>query len=94
MKKVRVIEVTTATCGICKAIAPMIDKAVELLGDKIDFEKKQVDWDDEIVNQYDIHQVPTFLFFDGEKLVDKHVNAIMLPQFIKKVTDLHKEING
>ena len=94
MKKVRVIEVTTATCGICKAIAPMIDKAAELLGDKIDFEKKQVDWDDELVNQYDIQQVPTFLFFDDDKFIQKHVGPILLPQLTKLVTDMYNQING
>lgn len=94
MKKVRVIEVTTATCGICKAIAPMIDKAVELLKDKIDFEKKQVDWDDELVNQYDIQQVPTFLFFDDDKFIKKHIGPILLPQLTKLVTDMYNQING
>ena len=69
MKKVKVIEITTATCGICKSIAPMIEKAVELLGDKVDFEKREVDWNDEIVTKYNVRQVPTFLFLDDEKLL-------------------------
>lgn len=94
MKRVKVIEITTATCGICKSIAPMISKGVELLGEKIDFEKKEVNWDDEIVKQHDIRQVPTFLFFDGEKLVEKRSGGIMLPDFVKKVTEIYNQING
>ena len=60
MKRVKVIEVTTVTCGICKSIAPIISKAVEMLGDKIDFEKREVEWDDDLVKEHDIRQVPTF----------------------------------
>ena len=94
MKRVKAIEVTTATCGICKSIAPMISKAVELLGDKIDFEKKEVTWDDDIVKEHDIRQVPTFLFFDDDKLLGKHIGSIMLPTFTKLVTDYYKQINN
>lgn len=93
MKKVKVIEVTTATCGICKSIAPMISKAVELLSDKVDFEKKQIEWDDDLVKEYDLRQVPTFLFFDEDKFLGKHVGAIMLPPFIKMVNDYYEQIN-
>lgn len=93
MKKVKVIEVTTATCGICKSIAPMISKAVELLWDKVDFEKKQIDWDDDLVKEYDLRQVPTFLFFNGDEFLSKHVGAIMLPQFIKMVNDYYEKLN-
>lgn len=94
MKKVKVIEITTATCGICKSIAPMIEKAVELLGDKVDFEKREVDWNDEIVTKYKVRQVPTFLFLDDEKLLGTHSGAIMLPAFTKLVTKYHEEINA
>ena len=87
------VKVTTATCGICKSIAPIISKAVEMLGDKVDFEKKEVDWTDDIVKEYDIRQAPTFLFFDGDKLLGKHVGFIMLPPFIKKVNDYWKDLN-
>lgn len=94
MKRVKVLEITTSTCGICKSITPMISKAVELLGEKIDFEKRQVTWDDDVVKEHNIRQVPTFLFFDGEKLVDKHVGAIMMQDFIKKTTEIYNKING
>ena len=94
MKRVKVIEVTTATCGICKSIAPIISKAVEMLGDKIDFEKREVEWDDDLVKEHDIRQVPTFLFFGGDKLLNKHVGAIMLPPFMKIVNDLYEQLNN
>ena len=93
LKKVKIIEVTTATCGICKSLAPVIAKMVELLADKADFEKQEVDFDAEIVKEHNIKQVPTFLFFDGDKLLDKHSGSISIPEFTKKVTVLYNQIN-
>lgn len=93
-KKVKIIEVTTATCGICKAIAPMISKLVEKFGDQVDFEKQEVDFDADIVQKCNINQVPTFLFFDGDELIDRHTGAISAPDFSKKVTDNFNKING
>ena len=92
-KRVKVIEIVTATCGICKSIAPIISKAVEMLGDKVDFKTKQIEWNDDIVLEYEIRQSPTFLFFDGDTFLGKHVGAIMLPQFIKLVNNYHEQIN-
>lgn len=90
----KVIEITTPTCGICKSIAPMINKAVELQGDNIIFEKKEVDWDDAIVSEYDIHSVPTFLFFNSEtnELIDRHIGPISMPQFNAMINEAKNKI--
>lgn len=91
---VKVLEITTPTCGICKSIAPMIDKAVELQGDSIIFEKKEVTWDDPIVEEYDIHSVPTFLFLNSETnwLIDRHSGPISMPQFNTKIKEAKEKI--
>ena len=85
-KKVKIIEVTTATCGICKAIAPMISKLVERFGDVVDFEKQEVNFDADIVQKYNI--------FNGDMLIDRHSGGISAPDFIKKITDNFNKING
>lgn len=89
-KKLKIIEVSTPTCGICKMIAPVVQKVVESQGDRIIFENKVVDWDDEIVQKYDIRRVPTFLFFDGDTLLDTYIGATTinhLNQLINKLVD-------
>lgn len=87
--KVKIVEVTTPTCGICKSIAPMIKAAVAKVADKVDFEVVEASWDDAIVKEHNINQVPTFLFFNPEtnELVNRHSGAIMMPGFIQLVED-------
>lgn len=91
---VKVIEITTASCGICKSIAPMIDKAVQLQGNSIIFEKKEVTWEDSIVDEYNIRSVPTFLFFNSEtnELIDRHSGPISMPQFNSKIKEAKEKI--
>lgn len=72
----------------------MITKLVEKFGDKVDFEKQEVDFDADIVKKYNINQVPTFLFFDGEELIDRHSGGISVPVFTNKVNDNFNKING
>lgn len=66
MAKLKVLEITTATCGICKSLAPMVEKVVSLHGDSVEFEKKEVDWDDPLVKQYNVTSVPFFSFYNSE----------------------------
>lgn len=66
MAKLKIIEITTPTCGICKSLAPMVDKVVSIHGDSVVFEKYEVDWDDPLVKQYTISSVPFFIFLNEE----------------------------
>lgn len=88
-KKVKIVEVTTPSCGICKSIAPMIKAAVVKVADKVDFEVVEAGWDDDIVKEHNINQVPTFLVFNPETnwLVNRHGGTITMPGFIKFVED-------
>ena len=72
----------------------MISKLVERFGDVVDFEKQEVNFDADIVQKYNINQVPTFLFFNGDMLIDRHSGGISAPDFIKKITDNFNKING
>lgn len=85
-ERLKVIEVVTETCGICKMIDPIVKKAVELQGERIEFEKRTVDWDDELVKKYNIVQVPTFLFLDGETLLYRHSGVLTLSFLNQMIT--------
>lgn len=90
----KVIEVTTATCGICKMIDPIIKKVVEMQGPRIQFEKKTVDWDDEIVKKYNVIQVPTFLFLDGDTLLFRHTGVLTIQFFNEMINRCINQLSG
>lgn len=92
MSKVKVTEITTPTCGVCKMIAPMIEKAVgSFTSEELDFHKLCVGVDaeaDEYVKRGDIQSVPVFFFeVDGKETVVHH-GALNLPQFKTKVKEM------
>lgn len=67
MAKLKIIEITTPTCGICKSLAPMVEKVVSIHGDSVVFEKHEIEeWNDPLVKQYTISTVPFFVFLNEE----------------------------
>lgn len=90
--KVKVTEITTPTCGVCKMIAPMVQKAVESFSaEQLEFRKLCIGEDaeaDEYVKRGDIQSVPVFFFeVNGEEKTVHH-GALNLPQFKAKVNEL------
>ncbi|HND00109.1 MAG TPA: thioredoxin [Myxococcota bacterium] len=70
-------------CGPCKFLAPTIDELAAEYGDKVKFGKVNIDNDQDLAVQYNIHSIPTILFFKGGQVVNQNVG--MAPK--KKLKD-------
>lgn len=67
--KLVVVDFFATWCGPCKRIAPLLDKLAEKHADKLVMLKVDVDEIDELVKQYKIEIMPTFVFKrNGEHL--------------------------
>jgi thioredoxin 1 len=58
-------------CGPCNSIEPVVEKLAEAYGDQIRFTRCNVDHNPETPDKYGIKGIPTLLFFNGGKLIDK-----------------------
>ena len=88
----KIIEIITSTCSICKMIKPMITKVIGDSG--IDFEVYTADIPEEAANvqdlldDYSIKSVPAFFFMKNDKIIGTHFGAITMPQLKKNIEDL------
>lgn len=93
MKKVKVIELVTPHCGVCKMIAPAVDAALKELGD-VEFSKLCIGVDPEamaLAKEYGITQVPTFMFYvDGTLSLDRLSGTVSKDTLVSTVRDLQK----
>ncbi|MCD8201781.1 MAG: thioredoxin [Clostridia bacterium] len=60
-------------CGPCKMLAPVMDKASELYGEKAEFVRVDVDEEPELAQRYGIMSIPTVIVFAGGEEKDKSV---------------------
>jgi thioredoxin 1 len=72
-------------CGPCKAMNPLLDKALE---DGQRIFKINIDEDVDYSSENHIRSIPTFILYEDEKLLNRHVgvfnSANELSQFISK----------
>lgn len=68
-----VVDFYATWCGPCKRLSPMLDDLAGPLTNSVKFYKVDVDKYPNLARQFDIQGVPTLLFFDNGKVVDKIV---------------------
>lgn len=91
MAKVKMIEIGGTSCGVCKMMKPMVDKAVsKFTADELDFQYVYGDTDEgkSIMDENGItsvSKVPTFVFIvDGEEK-ERFDGGITLPALTQKI---------
>lgn len=91
MAKVKCVQYTSPTCGVCKMTASVVDKAVASFDpSELEFERVCLEGDAVAAAAADgIRTLPTFVFY-GEDGVEarRHVGAMNLMQFKNKVKDI------
>ena len=63
-------------CGPCRAIAPIVEELAAAFGDKIKFTKCNVDDNPITPGKFGIRSIPTLIFFNQGKEIDKVVGIV------------------
>ena len=77
-------------CGPCRMIGPIVEELAKEYEGKVVIGKVNTEENQSIPSQFEIRGIPTILFFNGGKLVDKQVGAVpksVLERMLNNVLD-------
>ena len=83
-----VLDFYATWCPPCKMLAPILDQLATEYSGRVKFVKVNTDEEQELATQFGIQGVPTLMFFEQGKLVDKVVGVPPLPTFRQKIDQL------
>ena len=78
-------------CAPCFMIAPVVEQIGEEYEGKIKVGKLNVDGNPVTAGKYQIMAIPTLLFFNGGKLIDRVVGVVPKKILVEKVKKILKE---
>ena len=76
------IDFSAEWCGPCKALKPILQEVKDKLGKEIEIVKIDVDKNQGLASQYQVHSVPTLLLFQGGQLLWRQAGVIPAFQLI------------
>jgi len=62
-------------CGPCKTQDPILEDVTEDWGDRIDFEKINVDEQQDVANEYQVRSLPTLIIENDEGVLERFVGV-------------------
>lgn len=80
-----IIDFWAEWCGPCKHISPIVDELSNEYNGKVLIGKYDVDEGDELLSEYNVRNIPTILFFNNGKLVDRNVGSIEKSALAQKI---------
>jgi thioredoxin len=80
------VDVFTSWCGPCKRVKPIF-KELSLEYNDITFVSLDLDYANWIGEKYDIHAIPTFLFFKDGMMIYKHLGGMFKDGFVRMIKD-------
>ena len=66
-----VVDFYATWCGPCKMLSPRLDKLAGSFTNQIHFAKVNVDESRDVARQFDIHEIPTLIFFKNGTVIDR-----------------------
>ena len=63
-------------CGPCKIMAPVLEEMEKNYQGKIEFQKVDVEANEQLAGQYDIRSIPTFVLIKEGKEMDRRMGAM------------------
>lgn len=83
---IKVLDFWAEWCGPCKFMNPIIDELEEELKGKVEFEKIDVDKNQDKAAKYQVMSIPTYIIEKDGKEVDRIVGATQKDNFLKTIT--------
>jgi len=62
-------------CGPCKTQDPILEEIVEDWGDRVQFEKIDVDENQDVANEYQVRSIPTVVVENDDGVVERFVGV-------------------
>lgn len=75
-------------CGPCQTLLPVLEDVAKENEDRVDIVKINVDSQPELAMRYGVRNIPTLLFFQNQKLLDRAVGVQTKDYLEKKITEL------
>lgn len=72
-----VIDFFATWCGPCKRIAPVFEELADKFYPQVQFFKVDVDESQELVDKFDVHAMPTFVFLKNGTVIKRVEGADM-----------------
>jgi len=86
--KAAVIDFYGNNCQACRMLAPLFDSLSTQFKGKMSFAKMNIDDNANIAGQLGIKSIPTLIFFQDGKEVDRHIGVLSRAAFQKKIESL------
>ena len=83
-----VVDFFATWCGPCKRLSPMLDNLAGPLTNRVKFLKVDVDQSANLAKQFEVEGVPTLIFFNDGKVVDKMVGLPTTEALKRKLESL------
>jgi thioredoxin 1 len=83
-----VVDFWAEWCGPCKILSPAVEAAAKEMKGKVHFGKVNVDAEGELAQRFEVMSIPTLIFFNDGKLLDRTSGAMdedELKNIIEKV---------
>ncbi|OGD98906.1 hypothetical protein A3A49_01750 [Candidatus Curtissbacteria bacterium RIFCSPLOWO2_01_FULL_38_11b] len=78
--------IVSHNCGPCKFMEPLIEELEKEFKGKVDFEKINVDENQELTAKHGVMSIPTYIFLKDDKEVERIIGATQKENFIKSIS--------
>ncbi|OGD89709.1 thioredoxin [Candidatus Curtissbacteria bacterium RIFCSPHIGHO2_02_FULL_40_17] len=82
----KVLDFWAEWCGPCKFMEPLIEDLEKDLAGKVEFEKINVDENQDKAAQFQVMSIPTYIFLKDDKEVDRIIGATGKENFVKIIS--------
>lgn len=83
-----VIDFWAPWCGPCKMMGPIFAEAAKDLKDKAKFGKVNVDENSDLAQRFQVMSIPTMIFFNDGRQVERAVGLMPKEEIAKKVKEI------
>jgi len=74
------VDFWAAWCGPCRLVAPLMDWAAELYGDRLKVVKMEVDPNPDTIARYKVEGIPTLILFEKGEILARIEGAVGKPR--------------